>query len=91
MRIDAGLRVKFRPYIESTIRLLESVPGQRPDPVVQNEAENKIVIVQHNLRDYDHASGLALKEALRGARTAIQTGHLGLALAYMREAAKEVA
>lgn len=90
VKIDAALKNRIRPYIQSTIRLLESVPNQRPDPIAQTEAEDKIRTIEDSLRDYDRGSAGSLIDAVRGARTAVRNSELGLALAYMRRAAEEI-
>jgi len=80
------MREDARRYAQSTIRLLQAVPQQRPDSVAQRDTTRNIEVIQscleHLLPGPRDPLGVILEQALLAARNS----QLGLALAYMERA-----
>jgi hypothetical protein len=80
------MREDARRYAESTIRLLQAVPQQRPDAVAERDAKNNIEVIQSRLKHLEPALRDTLALILERALAAAQNSQLGLTLAYMERA-----
>lgn len=79
-------RENARRYAESTIRLLEALPHQRPDLVAQRDAKNNIEVIQSRLEHLEAALRDPLAIILENALLAAKNSQLGLTLAYVEQA-----
>ncbi len=82
--MDERHRVDALRHARSTIRLLERVTSQRPDPVARRETLSNVEVIQSRLEHLGSSLGSALAAPLRQARAAADGQQLGLAFAYMK-------